>query len=535
MASLRTWVSEGTGHKLFYSDACTDADKRIVRDLIGDVTYPREELALTTDEFLNYSAEVVESLASYAVERTSYDMSYAANKTAPLTIDASESLEPLLVPAARAINDSFERIEEMSDLLMSCVSPRGEENHTQCLQETAREMLDAATATLESQLMDARMGFGDYAAAFSDFQAGVTAASERMMMFYEGVMNSVDVKDLGEWGRFTPEDFAIPHVSLPSAAGILWGYAEVPTVGEVWEGVSDAYSEYLGGVQEARDSLLETSERLVSEARKSVANISVFELEDYHPPQYEGAPSAEESISLLEATASEHAEAVKAHRSEYPALLDDLGPSSANRWIHLVGPGFWNSTSGEEDGDNSDGYDGDYGSSGGEDYDNEEFSMRENLGGLGIDPNEIFTLPNMANFIATSNEFVITPFVFLPFLFFYWEQTKPRLPNADTGFTRHLVDAAGIASTLQNAFLRFLCVEAVSYAVALVVIVLPFSVATIVFAVRYADYREGCVLRSNEDGTEVSRRVYKWGLEKAEKEGTSMRLSFQVRLEMRRY
>lgn len=517
--SLKTWVAQGTGHNILYSGACDASDEELVADLLGDVTSPREDLVVTNYDFANESVSTVLALSSYALERADYDASYAANKSEEVFFHAENRIGNITQTFVDAMNASFEEIENSADLLVSCVSPRGDGNLTACPIPSVREVLDAARAELDSQLAIARAGFDEYAEVFAEYKVSAVAVHDNALMLYEGVTNffmanDVDTHDLGEWAELSLGDFALPSLSVPSADGILSDYSDVPIAEDIWENVSSAYSQFSESVAGVAHEVLALAEAWETTAMKRLENLSItFDLEDYDPPQFQNASSHDASNALLELTRLSFGEAADSFATSFISLLDALGPLAANRSFPPSAT-FPNYTF------NLDGTSVAFTSSIEYNFaaftsDSPDFSMW------------IISLSSLG-FLLIAADYLFRSLSSVRLLIQFWDRGGLNMPDADLRVDKRFAGASGWLGDARTAALRILLHPSTTVIFFSTISALMVYNLAVMYIPLFEDYRAGCV-EHTKYGSFFSQNIYSIVYNYAADSGNRDVWAYQVR------
>eukprot|EP00903_Cladosiphon_okamuranus_P008866 g8489.t1 len=373
--SVKTWLTQGTGHSLLYSTTttatttsssnststnpsnssgdgttsdgnsnCSSTDRALVADFLGDVAPSRDSLASAATEFVAHSVDTVVALSSYARERSEYDAAYVANATTEVAVDVLVLLDNVTFEVPGSVSESLAGISDLGGTLVSCVSLRGDDNPgaagQACPIDAARELADEARAELDYQLEIARAGFQEYADAYEEYRLYAEQAFDNWMSFYDGVtaflsLNGIATLGVGEWSLLNAADFVIERPVLPSSTGVLSGFGEALTSAEIWDSVSEAYGNFSAGLAAASNQITADVDALEeawrSAASDALSNISVRIVpQDYEPPLYGNASTDNGSSTLLGSAGPGFRAGAHGYHSSSLALLEGLGPAAAN-------------------------------------------------------------------------------------------------------------------------------------------------------------------------------------------------------------
>ncbi|CAN0490508.1 unnamed protein product, partial [Laminaria digitata] len=343
--SLKTWLAQGTGHTVLYRDddnnaACDSDSNDLISDLLGDVTSSRDDLASASEEFTEHSVSKVSALSSYALERTEYDAAYVANTTAGVDQHLERLLESVAFDVPDSISSTLEGIAHRGNVLVSCVSLRGDVDGASCPLEGARSLADAARSEMDFQLAAARAGFQEYMDNVAVYTASVDSAYENIMIFYKGAyaaLESVgwDFTAYADWSALTQRDFSINAFLAPGTTDILDDIVAIPTAEETWEKTKSVYSDYAAGLADSGAAIIGNVNTLrdawLESAALALSNTSIsLHLEDYDPPRYGNSSTPSGSDALLEAEASAFEAMASKYSASSSSLLDTLGPAAPN-------------------------------------------------------------------------------------------------------------------------------------------------------------------------------------------------------------
>lgn len=515
--SLKTWVSQGVGHDIPYSGECNSSDEDLVTDLIGDVTSPRSGLLVTNAAFASESSSIVAALSSYAKDRSDYDASYVANKSSTVTINASHLVEGTTQPFVEAINTSFDTIRAATDLLVSCISPRGDDNGNVCPTLNVREQLDSEREQLVSRLVAVGNTLQEYKESLAEYEARAVEVQVTATAFYTDVRKiaqerGVEMAEL--WTEYSINDFEIPAAHLPEYTFNLTELSEVRTAADIWDNVSSIYVVHLEKMAEEAGGVLLLAESWESVAMQLLGSLEAnYSLDDYDPPQFQGASSHEVSIELLELAVSDFDKALDAFVVNVSTLLGDLGPLAANRSFPSApalpdrNVSVSNSTLEVESSI---------------DYNFAEFASEMlNFGEWTISLNVIGALLIAADYIFRAISTV-------RLLIQFWGRGGLKIPDADLRVDKHVTGATGFLGNLRAGLFRILLHPSATllFCSALSVLIL-FNMA-VLYIPFYEDYRAGCV-EHTQNGSFFSQNFYSIAFNYAADPGNRDAWSFQAR------
>lgn len=522
--SLKTWLAQGTGHVLLYSGECDATEEGIVADHLGDVSSAREQLASTSSNFADGSVSTVTALASFAVERSTYDASYVANNTEVVHVDAYGLIENVTSLFPITVDDKFAGIYALADTLVSCVSPRGDDDGSSvssCPLDRVRDLLDEARADLDAQLAYAQTGFEEYAAVYEEYASNAEAAHDNMIAFYDGVVDFIEGKQLsiagaGDWASLSVSDFFIPALMVPSSSGILTGIDYVSTAGDIWADVDDAYVIFSQGAADIGDAILAEVENLTeswdSTAAALLANITItFSLADYDPPLYGNSSAEADSNARLESDSSAFSAIAASYSADALALVDTLGPAAANQSFP-TSPSL-NSTF-------------TFGSSStvispSIDYTFAAFASKNpDFGSWTVSLAHLGVLLLAADYIFRCGSSIR---LFIQF----WGRGGLALPDADLRVDRRVAGVGGLVGSIRNAAARVLLNPFTGVLFfSSILVLLTYNVALLYLPI-FDDYRAGCVDQTQE-GSFFTQNAYSIAYNYASDGGNRDTWSFQV-------
>lgn len=546
--SIKTWLAQGIGHGLLYSNTtnsttssasstsnsssgsssgCSSTDRALVADFLGDVSPGRDDLASATSGFALISAETVTALSSYALERSAYDAAFVANASSEIAVDAVALLENVTLEIPESITESLEDISALGDALVSCVSLRGEDDNggaaaAPCPVESARELADAAREELDYQLEVARAAFQEYADTYEEYKASAEESYDNWIAFHSGVMlllddHRVDITGSGPWSFLTEADFTIPPVEVPSASGVLSDFGDALTSSDIWETVSGAYGNYSDGVASRSGQITADVEALREEwsalTNAALANISVspLALEDYNPPLYGNSSTQTDSSALLDSAGSEFQAEADGYSSRSLTLLEGLGPAGPN--LSFPASPSLNSTL----------------LVGGAstvlpspvDFTFAAFTATD----VSFD-SWVVSLGNIALLLLAA-DYIFRTASSLRLFVRFWGRGGLGLPDADVRVDKAAASAGGAAAGLRRGMARVLIHPATTVLFSAVVLSLVLYNLASVYGPLFADYRAGCVEKS-QNGTFFGQNVYSVAYNYAAEEGNRDQWTYQV-------
>lgn len=520
--SLKTWLAQGTGHTVLYSDDCASSDEKLVADILGDVSSSREGLLSGNAGFAQEAVSTVTALSSYAQERSEYDAEFVANSTRVIEVYAERLLENVSVAVPAVLESAYDDIAAITDVLVSCVSLRGDEAAASaCPIEGARALADTARTSLDAHLLAARSVLEAYADEFELYIVDVDMAYANMITFYEGVLafldaNVIDITGVGPWSTMTALDFVVLTPALPVLSTILGSVPDVPTAADVWNEVSGTYSNYserLSGFTAAFTAEIALASSAYREAAAAaVANISVdISLEDYNPPRFGNSSSEADSTALVGETTAGFQTAADGYYTSSLALLDALGPLASNRSLP-VSPSL-----------------------------NSTFV----LGGTST----VISSPIAYNFAAFAKKapnfgswvvsianlgvlLVVADYVFrcassARLFVRFWGRGGLGLPDADLRIDKSIAGAGGVIANARKGAIRIALHPATTLLFfAIVLLLVVYNVAKLYIPL-LNDYKAGCVDRT-QDGSFFSQNAYSIAYNYAADGGNRDMWGFQV-------
>ncbi|CBJ29864.1 conserved unknown protein [Ectocarpus siliculosus] len=427
--------------------------------------------------------------------------------TFEIAVDAVALLENVTLEIPESISESLEDISALGDALVSCVSLRGEDDDggaaaaAPCPVESARELADAAREELDYQLEVARAAFQEYADTYEAYKASAEESYDNWIAFYSGVVlllddHRVDITGSGPWSVLTVSDFTIPPVEVPSASGVLSDFGDALTSSEIWETVSGAYGNYSDGVSSRSGQITADVEALREEWRAltnaALANIST------------------DSSALLDSAGSEFQAEADGYSSRSLALLEGLGPAGPN--LSFPASPSLNSTL----------------LVGGAstvlpspvDYTFAAFTATD----VSFD-SWVVSLGNIALLLLAA-DYIFRTASSLRLFVRFWSRGGLGLPDADVRVDKAAASAGGAAAGLRRGVVRVLIHPATTVLFSAVVLSLVLYNLASVYGPLFADYRAGCVEKS-QNGSFFGQNVYSVAYNYAAEEGNRDQWTYQ--------
>ncbi len=550
--SIKTWLAQGTGHSLLYTDSdagsltstnstsgssttntgggggggnCSSTDRALVADFLGDGSPGRDDLASAATNFALLSTEAVVSLSSYALERSEYDAAYVGNITTEVAVDVQALLDNATFEVPASIAESLAEMAALGDVLVSCVSLRGDSDGggagtAVCPFDGARELADEARAELDYQLEVARAGFQEYADTFEEYRANAEEARENWMSFYAGVTALLDSNRIDivgpDWANLNVGDFVIPTLSPPSSSGVLSGFAYALAAAEIWDSVSGAYDNFTAGVASASGRIagdvatLEEAWRGAASAALSNITASIA-LQDYEPPLYGNSSTEGGSNDILGTAGPGFLAAADRYRSSSLALLEGLGPAAANLSFPASPP--LNSTL--VVGNASTVISAPI-----------EYTFAAFTGTTAGFDSWVISIGSLAALLLTA-DYVFRFTSSLRLFVRFWGRGGLGLPDADVRVDKGTAAAGGAVSGLRAGLVRVVIHPATTAIFFGTVLSLVLYNLAALYMPLFADYRAGCVEKT-QHGSLLSQNAYSVAYNYAAEEGNREQWNYQV-------
>lgn len=514
--SLKTWLAQGTGHPLLYSGECDSSDEALASDLLGDVTDSREGLASSSKEFVEASISAVTALSAYAVERSEYDAAYTANQSRVVHIYADKLVEDVIFEIPGLLDSTYEQVGTLSDVLVACVSLRGDSNG-ECPVQNARDQVEEAMGILNRELSYASVTLDIYVDSLGEYATRSEEAYANMFAYYTGIneflsSRRISIVGLGAWSELNINDFAIPALSLD----VPNGFAQVESAEDIWNTVSGVYDDFNEAIADIGYDISAQVAALAEEwkgmAMGAVANLSVtIDLVDYDPPLYGESTTWGDSNALLESTGSNFRATADEFSQNASNLLNDLGPAAVN--LSLPDAPALNSTF--TVGTSSTIFSSKI------DYNFADFTKS------GIDFGSwVVSAAHLAiMLIAADYAFRFLSSVRL--LIRFWGRAGLGLPDADLCVDKGVTRAKGVCENFQYSVVRVLLNPVTSVVFFATVLSIVMYNLTFLYIPLLADYRAGCVERT-QNGSIFSQNMYSVVYNYASDGGNRDKWSFQV-------
>ncbi|CAM9490400.1 unnamed protein product [Ectocarpus fasciculatus] len=451
------------------------------------------DLDISTFEVLARDASVA-SLASTAA-------------TFEIAVDAAALLENVTFEIPASVSESLEDISALGDVLVSCVSLRGEDDDggattaAACPVESARELADVAREELDYQLEVARAAFQEYADTYEEYRASAEESYDNWLAFFTGVMqllddNKIDIEGSGPWSDLILSDFTIPPLEVPSASGVLSEFGDALTSSEIWEAVSGAYGNYSAGAS-SRSSKITADVEALREEWRVLANAALANI-------------TADSSALLDSAGLDFQAEADGYSASSLALLEEFGPAGPNLSFPaspslnstlLVGGASTVVSSPVE-------------------YTFAAFTAA----GVSFD-SWVVSLGNIMLLLLAA-DYIFRTASSLRLFVRFWGRGGLGLPDADVRVDKAAASAGGAAAGLRRGVVRVLIHPATTVLFSGVVLSLVLYNLASVYGPLFADYRAGCVEKS-QTGSFFGQNVYSIAYNYAAEEGNRDQWTYQ--------